>query len=261
RSKKLFLPVNCAAIPAELFETELFGFEKGAFTGATDNYGGRFPQAHKGTLFLDEIGELPLPVQAKLLRVLDDNIIYRLKSQEPLSIDVRLITATNRNLEDEAENNRFRSDLYFRLKESTIRIPPLRERVEDILPLIYHYIAIHNGIYDKAVTKLSKETEIFFLEYPWPGNIRELKNTIKSIIPFKETDMIELQDLSHSILEEKVIEERQLITLAELERKHILKVLKIAQNNVSKTCEILGISRPRFYRKLKQYQLEVKEKS
>ncbi|MCP4216846.1 MAG: sigma-54-dependent Fis family transcriptional regulator [bacterium] len=256
RNKEIFLPVNCAAIPGELFESELFGFEKGAFTGAIDSYGGRFVQADRGTLFLDEIGELPMHIQSKLLRILDENVIYRLKSQNPLTVNVKLLAATNKNLEDEARMNQFRSDLYYRLRESTIKIPPLRERAEDILPLIFHYIHIYNNIYNKNVTKLNLEAENFLLNYSWDGNIRELKNTVKSIIPFKKNDTIELDDLSHSVLEGKKIKNKQFVSLDEFEKRYIYKVLKATQSNISRACEILGISRPRLYRKLKNLDLQ-----
>ena len=251
-----FLPINCASIPAELFESELFGFEKGAFTSALDSYQGRFVQADKGTLFLDEIGELPLTVQAKLLRILDENLIYPLKSKKAVKIDVRLISATNKQLNDEINLNQFRKDLYYRLKESTLMIAPLRERVEDILPLTRHYIRIYNQIYDKNVTQLSRSAEKYFLNYSWKGNIRELKNTIKSIIPFKKNSTIEMDDLSYSIIEKKESPEERFLTLEENEKRYILKVLQATNSNISLAAEILGINRPRLYRKIKYYQLE-----
>jgi len=256
RGGETFLPINCASIPTELFESELFGFEKGAFTGAVDSYQGRFVQANKGTLFLDEIGELPLTIQAKLLRILDENLIYPLKSKKTVKIDVRLISATNKQLNDEVNLNQFRRDLYYRLKESTFMIAPLRERVEDILPLTRHYIRIYNQIYDKNVTQLSRSAEKYFLNYSWKGNIRELKNTIKSIIPFKKNSTIDLDDLSYSIVDRKEPREERFITLEEHEKMYILKVLKATNFNISLTAEILGINRPRLYRKIKYYQLE-----
>lgn len=256
RRGETFLPINCASIPIELFESELFGFEKGAFTGAIDSYHGRFVQANKGTLFLDEIGELPLTIQAKLLRILDENLIYPLKSKKAVKIDVRLISATNKQLNNEVNLNQFRKDLYYRLKESTLTIVPLRERVEDILPLTRHYIRIYNQIYDKKVTQLSRPAEKYFLNYSWKGNIRELKNTIKSIIPFKKNSTIDLDDLSYSIIDKKEPREERFVTLEEHEKKYILKVLKATNFNISLTSEILGINRPRLYRKIKYYQLE-----
>ena len=255
RRGEAFLPINCASIPSELFESELFGFEKGAFTGAIDSYQGRFVQADKGTLFLDEIGELPLPIQAKLLRILDENLIYPLKSKKAVKIDIRLISATNKQLNDEINLDKFRKDLYYRLKESTLVIAPLRERVDDILPLTRHYIHIYNQIFNKNVTQLSRSAEKYFLNYSWKGNIRELKNTIKSIIPFKKNSTIDLDDLSYSIIDRKEREER-FMTLEEHEKRYILKVLQATDFNISLASEILGINRPRLYRKIKYYRLE-----
>ncbi|NIM12822.1 MAG: AAA domain-containing protein [Candidatus Aminicenantes bacterium] len=256
RNSEIFLPINCASIPTELFESELFGFEKGAFTGAVDSYSGRFIQANKGTLFLDEIGELPLHIQAKLLRILDERAIYRLKSKKSVKIDVRLIAATNRDLMQEVRSKQFRSDLYYRLKESALTIPPLREREEDILPLIRHFIQVYNRIYNKHVTKISKEAENYFLDYSWEGNVRELKNTVKSIIPFKTNNIIEMDDLSFSIIGGKESRQRKLPTLEEHENEYMRKVLKITGFNITRACEILEISRPRFYRRLKDLQLK-----
>ena len=256
REKEAFLPVNCASIPGELFESELFGFEQGAFTGALDSYQGRFIQADKGTLFLDEIGELPLQIQAKLLRILDENIIYPLKSKKGVKIDIRLITATNKHLNNEVNLRQFRDDLYYRLKESSLLIPPLRERTDDILPLTHHYIRVYNQLYNKNVTRLAREVETYFLRYSWQGNIRELKNTIKSIIPFKKNNTIFLADLSHSILEKKGSREKKLPTLEEHEKGYIMHVLKTANFNISLAAQLLGINRPRLYRKIHNYGLE-----
>lgn len=256
RQREIFLPLNCASIPSELFESELFGFEKGAFTGAVESYSGRFIQANKGTLFLDEIGELPLSIQAKLLRILDERAIYRLKSKKSIPIDVRLVAATNRELMQEVKSKQFRSDLYYRLKESAIKIPPLRERVEDILPLMHHFIQVFNRIYSRNVTKISKEAENYLLNYSWDGNVRELKNTVKSIIPFKNDSTIEMGDLSFSIIGGKENRQRKLPTLEEYETDYMRKILKITGFNITRACEMLGISRPRFYRRIKQMQLE-----
>ncbi len=255
RGNEIFLPVNCAAIPEDLFETEFFGFERGAFTGAVDSYCGRFLQADKGTLFLDEIGELPMHIQAKLLRILDEHVIYRLKSSKPLHLDIRMLAATNRDLEDEVKLGRFRQDLLFRLQESAVRIPPLRERPEDILPLAEHFMEMFNRLYDKRVARLDGEAEIFFLDYSWPGNVRELKNTIKSILPFKRDDTIRLEDLSHSQLEGKRIESKRYVTLDEHDRRYIFEVLKAVRFNISRAAEILGVSRPRLYRRIEKLDI------
>jgi DNA-binding NtrC family response regulator len=253
RKGKVFMPVNCAAIPPELFESELFGFEKGAFTGAASDYSGRFIQAHQGTLFLDEVGELPLGIQAKLLRILDEPSIYRLKSQKPVTIDVRLITATNRVLWQEIKSKQFRDDLYYRLQESTLTIPPLREREEDILPLFRHFIQVFNHVYHKEVAQISREAEHYLVSHRWEGNIRELKNTVKSIIPFKTNNTIELEDLSTTIVGGNLTRRNKPVTLKEYESNYILKVLKINDFNITRAAEILGITRARLYRKIRQF--------
>ncbi|MCP4151595.1 MAG: sigma-54-dependent Fis family transcriptional regulator [bacterium] len=256
RKNEIFLPLNCASIPTELFESELFGFEKGAFTGAVNAYSGRFIQADKGSLFLDEIGELPLHIQAKLLRILDEKVIYQLKSKKSTKIDVRLIAATNRDLLQEVELKQFRSDLLYRLKESSVTIPPLRERPEDILPLTFHFIRIFNDVYDKNITKLSDDVEKFFLDYSWKGNVRELKNTIKSIMPFKQSKTIRMEDLSYSIIEGQRITEEKIIGLDEYEKRYVYKILKLTNFNISRAASMLDISRPRLYRMIEEHNLK-----
>ncbi|MCP4150422.1 MAG: sigma-54-dependent Fis family transcriptional regulator, partial [bacterium] len=261
RNKEMFLPVNCASIPGQLFESELFGFEKGAFTGAGDSYCGKFVLAEKGTLFLDEIGELPLHIQAKLLRVLDDRAIFPLKGNKAVNVDVRLITATNRELTKEVKLKQFRSDLYYRLMEASIVIPPLRERRADILPLIRHYIKIYNHIFQKNVSRLSAEVETHFLAYPWPGNVRELKNTVKSIIPFKNDNTIRLEDLSYTLIGTGEVTASRDLTLKKAEKDHIYEVLKLTNFNILRSAELLGTHRSRLYRKIKKYDLDMNEES
>jgi two-component system response regulator HydG len=256
RKNKTFMPINCAAIPPDLFESELFGFEKGAFTGAVSSYSGRFIQANKGTLFLDEIGELPLTIQAKLLRVLEERCIYRLKTHDPVPIDVWLITASNRDLLQEVKVKQFRNDLYYRLQESTLSIPPLREREEDILPLFRHFMQVYNQVFRKEVYHINREAEHYLLNHRWEGNVRELKNTVKSIIPFKTTDTIELEDLSAAIMGGVENPKNKLITLEEYENEYILKVLKITDFNISRAADILGVTRARVYRKINQFDLK-----
>ena len=256
RKDQIFIPINSAAIPEELFESELFGFEKGAFTGAMSNYHGRFIQADHGTLFLDEIGELPMPIQAKLLRVLDERCIYPLKSPQPVPIDVWLITASNRDLMQEVKAKQFRGDLFYRLQESTITIPPLREREEDILPLFRHFIKVFNHVYNKEVSHIHRDAERYLLNHRWDGNIRELKNTVKSIIPFKTNDTIAIEDLSAVIVGAVQNPKNKLVSLEEHENEYILKVLKITGFNITRSADILGITRARLYRKISQFDLK-----
>ncbi|MCP4149696.1 MAG: sigma-54-dependent Fis family transcriptional regulator [bacterium] len=257
RKKEMFLPVNCASIPEPLFESELFGFEKGAFTGAGGSYCGKFVLAEKGTLFLDEIGELPLHIQAKLLRVLDDRAIFPLKGHKAINVDVRLITATNRDLKKDVKLKQFRSDLYYRLMEASIVIPPLRERREDILPLSRHFTGVYNQLYQKNVTRLSPEVEKHFLTYPWEGNVRELKNTIKSIIPFKSDNTIRMEDLSYTLIDMGESKANRDLTMEKVEKEHIYEVLKLTNFNILRSAELLGMHRPRLYRKIKEYNLEM----
>ncbi|MCP4158077.1 MAG: sigma-54-dependent Fis family transcriptional regulator [bacterium] len=261
RKENVFLPLNCAAIPAELFESELFGYEKGAFTGAVSNYNGRFFQANGGTLFLDEIGELPLPIQSKLLRILDERRIFRLRSNEPVPIDVRLITATNRDLQQEIAAKQFRSDLYYRLRESSLVIPPLREREEDILPLFRYFLEIYSRLFKKEDLHISREAEQILVNHKWDGNVRELKNIVKNIIPFKTSDTIELEDLSPVIMGRADNPQNKLVKLEEMENRYILKVLKITGFNISRASGILGVARSRLYRKLNQLNLDEIQKT
>ncbi len=259
RKNKTFLPINCSTIPEQLFESELFGFKRGAFTGASKDYSGRFLQANQGTLFLDEISDMPLNLQAKLLRILDDKIIYQLGNKNPQKLDVRLITATNKDLWKEVGADRFRKDLYFRLRETMITIPPLRERKEDILPLFHHFISFYNNIYDKNIKGISKKTEKHLLEYSWEGNVRELKNAVKGIFAYKDDDLITPNDLILSLNIHEEMTENYQLSLRDYEYQYIKKVLELHNFNVTKTAKILGISRTRLYRKMDQIDMNRKQ--
>jgi DNA-binding NtrC family response regulator len=261
RKDKEFLPINSSSIPEQLFESELFGFKKGAFTGASENFTGRFLQADKGTLFLDEIGEMPMHLQAKLLRVLEDGVIYQLGNRQPQKVNARLIAATNKDLWEEIHGDRFRKDLYFRLKQSMITIPPLKERKEDIMPLVWHFISVFNDLFDKKINRITKEAESYLLEYPWEGNVRELKNAIKSVFLLKSSDSISLNDLLMSLHRDEKKLEETFVTLQEFELKYIKKTLKANNNNVKKTAKILGVSRARLYRKLKLLDINIEKES
>ncbi len=259
RKDNAYLPINCSSIPEALFESELFGFKKGAFTGADENYRGRFLQADNGTLFLDEIGEMPLALQSKLLRVLEDEMVYQLGNNKPTKIDVRLIAATNRDLWHDVQTGRFRKDLYFRLNGTRIHIPPLAERKEDILPLVWHYITLYNNIFDKNISRITKEAESFLENYNWEGNVRELKNTIKSIFTLCESNTITMKDLTLSLHnqghERGLSFKTHFLPLEEFEQKYMAEVLKANDFNIKKTAELLKISRNRLYRKLKDVNL------
>ena len=222
RSNKPLVTVNCASLPANLIESELFGHEKGAFTGAVQKQIGRFERADGGTIFLDEVGEIPLELQSKLLRVLQEGTFERIGSAKTISVDVRVIAATNRDLEQEINHGRFRNDLYYRLNVYPITIVPLRERVSDIPLLVDHFVGIYNLKMGKHISKFPKKVMEELSAYDWPGNIRELKNVIERavILSHKSTLSIELQPAKKSEKDDK------LVSLAEHEREYIEKVLQ-----------------------------------
>jgi DNA-binding NtrC family response regulator len=227
RRDQPMIKVNCAALPPSLIESELFGHEKGAFTGATDKRIGKFEQADRGTIFLDEIGELPLELQVKLLRVLQEKEVERVGSRYVLKINVRIIAATNRNLEKEVAEGRFRLDLYYRLNVFPISLPPLRERIEDIPILVDHFLRYFSLKTGKKVTGISEKIEKKFKEYQWPGNIRELEHMIERSVLLAKTSVIE--DVQLPVFqkrEEHTNETGYIKTIEENERDHILRVLK-----------------------------------
>ena len=216
-----FVKLNCAAIPAELVESELFGHEKGAFTGAINQRLGRFEAAHRGTLFLDEIGDMPLNLQAKLLRVLQESEFERLGSTHTRSVDVRIVAATNQNLVGMVAEKQFRMDLYYRLNVFPIAIPPLRHRPGDIPLLVAHFVQRFAKRMSKDISKISQDAMGALMRYPWPGNIRELQNYIERAVILTKGDVLQTPALPSP-----VNEQREPITLEQSERSHILKVLK-----------------------------------
>ena len=265
-----FVAINCAAIPETLLESELFGHEKGSFTGATEKRIGKFELAHKGTAFLDEIGDMPLNTQAKILRVLETEQIDRVGGQNQIQVDVRIVVATNQDLIQQIENGRFRRDLYFRINTFSITIPPLRERKEDVLPLAQHFldffVARRTGGPKK---RLSPEAENHLLDYNWPGNVRELRNAMERGAVLSADNVIGLEFLPEVIRSGRghvmvPVEQPQrssasvtspspVVPIKELERKAIIEALSYPGNNASKAAKQLGISRASLYRKLKKY--------
>jgi sigma-54 specific flagellar transcriptional regulator A len=201
RCRGPFVTVNCTAITETLFESELFGHEKGSFTGAIKSHRGRFERAHGGTLFLDEIGDLPLTSQAKLLRVLEEEQIERVGSERPVKVDVRIVAATNKNLEEAASRQQFRPDLFFRLNALQIRIPPLRERLEDIPLLVRHFIKLLNAKYQRQVVGLTRDALAVLQHYQWPGNVRELRNLMERLFAETRTDIINQRALKEWVEE------------------------------------------------------------
>ena len=267
RNAHQMMKINCAAIPANLLEAELFGFKKGSFTNAYFDKIGKIQLANGSTLFLDEIGDLDLNLQAKLLRVIESGEVDMIGGIQPVKVDVRLITATNKNLKSLIEQNQFREDLYYRLNVINLELPPLRERVSDIPILVDYFIGLFNKKYDKKIKKLSGENLDRFLDYPWPGNVRELKNFIERlVIKAKSTIDTELLTQEFDLIlphpESQFDQDNLELALAEFEKKQIKKVLAKNDYHLTRTARKLGISRVSLYRKMQKYQISVsKEKS
>lgn len=252
-----FVPVNCVAIPNGLLESELFGHEEGAFTGATRRKKGKFELANKGTLFLDEIGDMNIQAQSKLLRIIEEGEFEQVGGEKTIEVDNRIIAATNRDLLKNVREGTFRDDLYYRLNEVRINMPPLREREDDIPLLIDYFIDIFNRDFDKKVKGISDTALNYLLKHDWPGNVRELRNVIKRAVALMETDTIWLEHLPVEIKihTEEVMISNQQLSLDEVEAKHINTILKNTDWNKSKAARILNISRHRLDRKIDKYKL------
>ncbi len=253
RYNKPFVTVNCAAIPRELIESELFGYEKGAFTGAAVSKAGKFEMAADGTMFLDEIGELELTVQAKLLRVLQEREVERLGTNKKIKVNFRLLSTTNRDLRKEVENGRFREDLYYRINVIRIDMPPLRDRKQDIPILAAEFLNTFAMRENKLFT-LSDEIMDVFLNYDWPGNVRQLKNVIERAAVMAKGEKITLKDLPEDFPARNMdtFEEQPIKSLKELERQAINEALLLCNGNKSLAAKRLGISRKTFYKWLRE---------
>ena len=268
RSRDRFVQVNCAAIPEELIESELFGHEKGSFTGATEKQVGKFEQADHGTIFLDEVGDMSAKTQAKVLRVLQEGEVERLGSARTIKVDVRVIAATNKNLEEEIEKGRFREDLYFRLAVIPIFVPPLRDRIEDIPVLVRHYMdyfSRENNVRPKRITQAALDT---LMRYRWKGNIRELRNTVERLNIMTSADTIDVSDLPDPVRSPSGAASPRLTSDSESAKAGTLRefkdnaeraflVNKLRENgwNISKTAEVIDTPRSNLYKKLEQYQI------
>lgn len=256
RSDREFIEVNCAAIPDELIESELFGYEKGAFTGALATKIGKFELAHGGTLFLDEIGDMSLKTQAKVLRVLEEKTIQRIGGNSSIPIDVRIIAASNKQLSEQIEVGNFRDDLFYRLNVIPITAPPLRHHKEDIPALINHFLDTFAEEYGRRKKELEPEALTALIDYSWPGNVRELKNTIERLVIMTPTHRISLNELTFLQHPDRSTPSlRATVSLKEarddFERQLILDELTTNQWNIPRTAERLGIERSNFYKKLK----------
>ncbi len=255
--------VNCAAIPSNLLESELFGYEKGAFTGADKKKLGKLELAHRGTLFLDEIAELDLNLQAKILRVVEDMEITPLGSETSKKVDVRVIVATNKDLIEEVENNKFREDLFYRLNVINIRLPSLRERKEDIVPLIKFFLDKYNAKFNKKIKGFSIEAIRLLEKYEYPGNIRELENIIERAVALTDNSVIGVEDLPERLLQWRFKASTDAgelnikigMNIKEIEREVILKTLEYFEGNRKLTAQCLGISDRNLQYKLKEYNV------
>jgi len=250
-----FISVDCGSLVRTLFESELFGHVKGAFTGADATQIGKFEMAHGGTLFFDEISSINLEVQAKLLKAVEEKAISKVGDHKVVNVDVRLISATNRELEDAIAKGLFREDLFFRLNVVSIHMPPLRDRREDIPLLVDHFLRVFNQRQGKAVESLSLDAMEALTAYNWPGNVRELENTVERLVVFSREKTITSHDLAYSntLLSKMVATEP--VQLHEMERQHIMKVLSRVNGNKTHAAELLGIDRKTLRAKLKRYDI------
>ena len=256
RKDNAFVDINCAALPETLLESELFGHEKGAFTGAIKAKEGLFTQGDQGTIFLDEIGDMPLSIQAKLLRVIQERRFYPLGGKKPVEVDARLIAATNKDLEAEVKKGRFREDLFFRIHVIPIYLPPLRERKEDIPPLAEHFRKIYAGNMNKQIKGFTPQAMQILMMQDWPGNVRQLQNTVEYAVAMSQKDFITEDLLPH----QKEISEYELKPMkkakADFEKSYIIHLLEMTQGNVSQAARLAGKYRADFYNLLKKYDLK-----
>lgn len=264
RSKKQFAPLNCAGLSESILEDELFGHVRGAFTGAEKDRQGRFEYANHGTLFLDEVGDMPKAMQAKLLRVLESGEVVRVGSNEPRHVDVRLVSATNRDLAAMVKDGEFREDLYFRLKGVELRLPALRERREDIPLLIRHFVAHYARQMEREVPGVAEDTQMTLMQHDWPGNVRQLMNVIQNMVVVAEGDTLEPRHLPPEVSQASPGSEPESgakfsgggMSLDQLEKQAIRDALRTTAGNREQAAKMLGIGERTLYRKLKEYGLK-----
>lgn len=255
RAEHRMVAINCAAVPENLMESELFGYEKGAFTGANKRTLGKVETANEGTLFLDEIGDMPLALQAKLLRFLQERTIERVGGREEIPVDVRVVCATNKNLMEMVKEGTFREDLFYRICEMEVHIPPLRDRQGDKLLLARHFLKTYTEQNSASISGFSPEAVEAIEVYEWPGNIREMENRVKRAIVMADDKLITSEDLGISPEESLNINLRQVRQHAE--RSAILRALTISDGNISATAKLLGVTRPTLYDLMKKYNIQV----
>jgi len=258
--KFAFIAASCAAIPEALLEAELFGYEKGAFTGAVNLHKGRIELADKGTLFLDEIGDVSIKNQIDLLRFLQERNFRRVGGSSLIKADIRVIAATNKNLEALITKGEFRDDLYYRLNVITIEVPPLRERKEDIPVLIEHFLEKYSVNTGKTINRVTDEAMSVFMNYDWPGNVRQLENAIEHAVVITKESEITPDDLPRVLIGNRITSSviQSDLTLEQLEKQHILAVLNSSGWNVKKAARVLGVNRATIYNKIRKYKLNMK---
>ncbi len=256
RSGAPFYPVNCTAIPDSLFESEFFGYQRGAFTGALSNHEGWFERANGGTLFLDEIGDMNLSLQSKLLRVLDERKVNRIGSHDIISVNARIVCATNKDLKQMIEDGQFRLDLYHRLNSFHIHIPPLRERLEDIPVLVNHFVRLFSETHSKGIMSLHSKAMNLLVNHHYPGNIRELKNIIERAILMCDSNVIKPQHLNFTEYADSNRSNEIDYSLETIEKETIIKAMKVCSHNKTHTAERLNITRQALNRKLKKHGIE-----
>ena len=256
KADEIFVSVDMGSLSESLFESEIFGHTKGAFTDAREDRVGRFEIANGGTLFLDEIGNLSLPLQAKLLAVLQNHQVFRLGSNTPIPIDIRLICATNKDLSNQIHLNLFREDLYYRINTIEIEIPPLRERGEDILELTDYFLKKYCIKYQKSLVKISTRSRDKLLNYNWPGNVRELQHIIEKVVILSDSEILKPEDLIFSTTKPKPTETRKPVTLKEIEKQAIREAMENNHGSILKVAKELGLTRQTVYNKLLKYDLD-----
>jgi len=261
RANRPFIAINCAAVPANLLESELFGHVRGAFTDAKTSRKGLFERAHGGTVLLDEIGEMPMAMQPTLLRVLQERRLRPVGGSTEISFDTRILAATNRDLESDVEEGRFREDLFYRLNVVEIHVPPLRTRGNDILQLAQHFVDVLSKRMGKPVEGITAEAAKKLLDYDWPGNVRELENAIERAVTLTRFDRITVEDLPERIsayqstrINPIDVDAEQVLPLEELEKRYIERVLKVVGGNKTRAARLLGLDRRTLYRKLERYR-------
>jgi len=257
RSDKRLVAINCAAIPENLLESELFGYEKGAFTGAAKTTPGKIEHADGGMLFLDEIGDLPLPLQAKLLRFLQERVVERVGGRREIEVDVRVVCATHQNLQEQIKEGRFREDLYYRINEATIMVPPLRDRQGDTVVLARAFLQHFIQELNLPAREFSKTALEAIENYSWPGNVRELENRVKRALVMADEAQITPEDLELEDTDIEVAPFNLRVVREEAERKAVLRALSHTDNNVSRTAEMLGVTRPTLYNLVRKYNIEI----